>query len=105
MTSRSILCLRNLSDREKSGSKKNMGGPGKTNELLCIIFRNSVGTNLPGLELIQVELSRQMIQQQLTGLCRRIPEISFIDLNIRRVDTEMVKNTILTDRQTDRQTA
>lgn len=25
--------------------KKNMGGPGKTNELLCIIFQNSVGTN------------------------------------------------------------
>lgn len=25
--------------------KKNMGGPGKANELLCIIFQNSVGTN------------------------------------------------------------
>ena len=25
--------------------KKNMGGPGKTNELICIIFQNSVGTN------------------------------------------------------------
>ena len=24
--------------------KKNMGGPGKTNELLCVIFQNSVGT-------------------------------------------------------------
>ena len=24
--------------------KKNMGGPGKTNELLCIVFQNSVGT-------------------------------------------------------------
>ena len=25
--------------------KRNMGGTGKTNELLCVIFQNSVGTN------------------------------------------------------------